>query len=90
MFKDLGRDVLIEGPEPVRIGLCTEDLAMLIALHLADASIPHNVAKDFHDTKPWLDYYYNCLREKVEGYSYEMFIRDYKISVAEHLFFPFA
>jgi transcriptional regulator with XRE-family HTH domain/tetrahydromethanopterin S-methyltransferase subunit G len=88
MFKSLDRDVLIENPEPVRMGLCTEDLAMLIALHLSDASIPHNVAKDFHDTKPWLDYYYKCLCEKVKYYPYETFITDYKISVAENLFFP--
>ena len=88
MFKTLDKDVLIEGPEPVRIGLCTEDLAMLIALHLSDASIPHNVAKDFHDTKPWLNYYYECLCEKIKDYPYEVFMNDYKISVAENMFFP--
>jgi len=87
LFKNM-QNSLINDPEPARIGLCTEDLAMLIALHLADASIPNNVAKDFHDTKPWLDYYYKCLCEKVEGYSHEMFISDYKISVVENLFFP--
>lgn len=88
MFKTLNKNVLIEGPEPARMGMCTEDLAMLIALHLSDASIPHNVAKDFHDTKPWLDYYYKCLCEKVKDYPYEMFMSDYKISVAENMFFP--
>jgi transcriptional regulator with XRE-family HTH domain/tetrahydromethanopterin S-methyltransferase subunit G len=88
MFRDSNRAALISEPEPARIGLCTEDLAMLIALHLADASLPHNVAKDFHDTVPWLDFYYKCLCKKVKGYSYKMFMNDYKISVAENLFFP--
>ena len=88
MFRALDRDVLIEGPEPVRMGLCTEDLAMLVALHLSDASIPNNVANDFHDTKPWLDYYYQCLCKMVNDYPYEIFMNDYKISVAENMFFP--
>ena len=88
LFKDLSRKALINEPEPARIGLCTDDLAMLIALHLSDASIPHNIVTDFHDTKPWLDYYYQCLCEKVNDYSYEMFMSDYKISVAENMFFP--
>jgi len=88
LSRTLDKDVLIEGPEPVRMGLCTEDLAMLVALHLSDASIPHNVAKDFHDTKPWLNYYYECLCDKVKNYPYDTFMNDYKISVAENMFFP--
>lgn len=88
LFRNQDKNPLITEPEPARIGLCTEDLAMLIALHLADASIPNNVAKDFNDTQPWLDYYYQCLCEKVKGYTHEMFMNDYKISVAENLFFP--
>lgn len=78
--------VFIE-PQTVRMGLGTEDLAMFIALHIScDSNAPE--AAVFNDTKPLLDYYFECLNEKVKDYSYEMFINDYKLSVAENLFFP--
>jgi transcriptional regulator with XRE-family HTH domain/tetrahydromethanopterin S-methyltransferase subunit G len=88
LFKNLNKAAIIAEPEPARTGLCTDDLAMLIALHLADASIPHNTAKNFHNTQPWLDFYYQCLCEKTKNYPHEMFMNDYKISVAENMFFP--
>lgn len=58
--------------------LCTEDLAMLIALH---------IEPDKKYALPLLDYYYSRLRERVVGYPYETFLEDYKISVAENMFF---
>lgn len=64
--------------EAVRIGLCTEDLAMFLALH---------VEPNYKKVKPLLDHYYNNLCEKVKKYSYENFIEDYKISVMENMFF---
>ena len=65
--------------EAVRAGLCTEDLAMLMALH---------IAPDKERSKPLLDYYYQRLCENVKGYSYEMFMDDYRISIAEAMFYP--
>lgn len=64
--------------EAVRIGLCTEDLAMLLALH---------IEPDKKYAKPLIDYYYNCLCENIKEYSYETFVNDYKISIMENMFF---
>ncbi|GHU35926.1 hypothetical protein FACS1894105_05430 [Clostridia bacterium] len=71
--------VKFKGLQAVRTGLCTEDLAMLIALH---------IEPDKQKALPLLDFYYKCLCEKVSDYPYEIFMRDYKISVTENLFFP--
>lgn len=76
---DEDKRIVFSGLQAVRIGLGTEDLAMLIALH-----IEPNKSK----AKPILDFYYGYLSEKAIGYSYEDFISDYKISIAENLFFP--
>lgn len=65
--------------EAVRVGLCTEDLAMLLALH---------IGPDKESAKPLLNYYHKCLSRTVKGYSYEMFMDDYKISIAESMFYP--
>lgn len=65
--------------EAVRVGLCTEDLSMLLALH---------IEPDLECSKPLLDCYYDCLCQDVEGYSYDMFMDDYRISVAEAMFYP--
>lgn len=65
--------------EAVRIGLCTEDLAMLLALH---------IEPDKKYAKPLIDYYYHCLRKNIKEYPYETFINDYKISIMENMFFP--
>lgn len=60
------------------IGLCTEDLAMLLALHMEP---------DRNYAKPLIDYYYNCLIENIKEYPYETFVSDYKISIMENMFF---
>lgn len=65
--------------EAVRVGLCTEDLAMLMALH---------IEPDKKDAQPLLNHYYKCLRRSARRYSYGMFMDDYKIAVAEALFYP--
>jgi len=51
---------------------------MFLALHIEPNKIK---------VKPYLDYYYQCLCEKVKDYSYETFINDYKIAIAENMFF---
>jgi len=76
--KSADRTVKFLDMEAVRMGLCTEDLAMYIALHVSENA----------ETMPLLEYYYQCLSETVKDYSYETFIADYKISVAENMFFP--
>lgn len=78
MSKTNDRTIKFVGLQAVRMGLCTEDLAMLLALHIESDKIC---------AKPLLDYYYQCLCEQVKDYSYEDFINDYKISVAENMFF---
>ena len=70
--------IKFDGLQSVRIGLPTEDLAMLIALH---------IEPDQHKALPLLDEYYRCLCESVKRYPYEMFINDYKIAVMENMFF---
>lgn len=65
--------------EAVRVGLCTEDLSMLLALH---------IEQDKERSKPLLDCYYDCLCRDVGGYSYERFMDDYRISIAEAMFYP--
>lgn len=65
--------------EAVRVGLCTEDLAMLLALH---------IEPDRERAKPLLDHYYESLCRNVKGYSREMFMEDYRIAVAEAMFYP--
>ncbi len=76
--KTKDRAIKFVGLQAVRMGLCTEDLAMLLALH---------IESDKMCAKPLLDYYYQCLCEQVNDYTYEEFINDYKISIAEHMFF---
>lgn len=87
--KSADRQIKFTGFQAVRMGLPTEDLAMLIALHImSDNKVDNIFAKDKKDVLPLLDYYYQCLSEKTKDYSYEMFIKDYKLSIAENLFFP--
>lgn len=76
MSKASDRTIKFIGLQAVRIGLCTEDLAMLLALHIKS-----------DNSKPLLDFYYQSLCEQVKDYSYEEFINDYKISIAENMFF---
>ena len=78
MSKTEDRTVKFVHLQALRVGLGTEDLAMLLALH---------IEPDKKRVKPLLNYYYQCLCEKVKDYPYETFINDYKISVAENMFF---
>lgn len=79
LLKSSGTPVKMIDMEAVRAGLCTEDLAMFMALH---------IGPDKERSKPLLDYYYECLCRNVKGYSYEMFMDDYRISIAEAMFYP--
>jgi Predicted transcriptional regulators len=78
LSKSNDRTVKFIDLEAVRIGLCTEDLAMLLALH---------IEPDKKYAKPLIDYYYQCLCENITEYPYETFISDYKISIMESMFF---
>lgn len=62
----------------MRMGLPTEDLAMLIALHFEP-----NKQKAL----PLLDEYYSCLCQTVKDYPYVTFMNDYKIAIMENMFF---
>lgn len=64
--------------EAVRMGLCTDDLAMLVAYH---------IAPDKKDALPLLDHYYKYLSKKVDEYSYDEFKKDYITSIIENTFF---
>ena len=77
--KSPDRQIKFTGLQALRMGLCTEDLAMLIALHISG---------DKNEITSLLDCYYQYLSNKVSGYSHETFMRDFKLSVAENLFFP--
>lgn len=79
LSKSPGTSVKMIDMEAIRAGLCTEDLAMLMALH---------IEPDKERSKPLLDHYYECLCQNVKGYSYEMFMDDYRISIAEAMFYP--
>ena len=76
--KNDDRTIKFDGFQAVRIGLPTEDLAMLVALHLE----PSKQKAQF-----LLDDYYHCLCDSIKNYSHEMFMNDYKISVMENMFF---
>jgi hypothetical protein len=67
------------GTDNLGLGLCTEDLAMLLALHIEPRKT---------ESLPMLKYYHECLRTTVKDYPFDLFLADYKISVAESLFFP--
>ena len=70
--------VKFDGLQAVRMGLPTEDLAMLIALH---------IEPDKQKAQSLLDFYYYCLCETVMDYSHETFINDYKTAIMENMFF---
>ncbi|MDR1630672.1 MAG: hypothetical protein LBS36_10750 [Oscillospiraceae bacterium] len=76
--KTSDKTVKFDALQVVRMGLPTEDLAMLIALH---------IEPDRQKAQPLLDFYYHCLCECVKDYSCEAFMNDYKISVMENMFF---
>ena len=64
--------------EAVRMGLCTDDLAMLVAYH---------IAPDKKDALPLLDHYYKYLSKKIDEYSYDEFKKDYITSIIGNMFF---
>lgn len=76
--KFAGGIIKFDGLQAVRIGLPTEDLAMLIALH---------IEPDKRKALPLLDEYYRCLSESVKDYTYDTFLNDYKIAIMENMFF---
>ena len=78
LSKSAEKAVKFDGLQAVRMGLPTEDLAMLIALH---------IEPDKQKAQPLLDDYYRYLCETVKGYSRETFITDYKIAIMENMFF---
>ncbi len=78
LSKSTERNVKYFGLQAVRIGVCTEDLAMLLALH---------IEPEKQKVQVLLDYYYQCLCKNIKDYPYETFINDYKISIAENMFF---
>lgn len=73
------RTVKFNNLQAIRIGLCTEDLAMLLALH---------IEPDKKHAQHLIDCYYNRLTQSVKNYSYELFINDFKLSIMETMFFP--
>jgi transcriptional regulator with XRE-family HTH domain len=77
--KSPDREVKLIDLQAVRIGLCTEDLAMLLALH---------IEPDQKLAQPLIDFYYHCLTKRVNNYPYELFISDLKLSIMEAMFFP--
>lgn len=64
--------------EAVRMGLCTEDLAMLLALH---------IEPDKDRALPLLKYYHGCLCETIADYPFELLLSDYQLSIMESMFF---
>lgn len=72
------RTVKFQGLQAVRMGLPTEDLAMLIALHFEPCK---------QKALPLLEQYYRQLCETVKDYPYETFMNDYKIAIMENMFF---
>jgi len=73
-----GKQVKFNHLQAVRMGLPTEDLAMLLALHIA----PEKAS-----AMPMLDEYHTSLCKNVSDYSYELFMSDYKIAIMENMFF---
>ena len=64
--------------QAVRMGLGTEDLAMLLALH---------IEPDKQHALSLLEEYHHCLCENVKDYTLKMLVDDYKISIMENMFF---
>ncbi|MBQ8383134.1 MAG: helix-turn-helix transcriptional regulator [Clostridia bacterium] len=70
--------VKFDGLQAVRIGIPTEDLAMLFALH---------IAPNKEKVLPYLNNYYQILSKQITNYSYQTFMSDYKLSIMENMFF---
>jgi len=78
LSKNPEKNVKFVGLQALRMGLCTEDFAMFLALH---------IEPEKKNADNFLEIYYKKLCEKVKNYSFETFIDDYKISIAENMFF---
>jgi len=65
--------------EAVRMGIGAEDLVMLLALH---------GAPERAKAMPLLERYYERLDGDVRGYSFKALLADYRLALAEGLFFP--
>jgi len=76
--KTFDRSVKFIDMEAVRIGLGTEDLAMLLALH---------IEPDKQKALPLLKEYHENLCKSVTDYSFDTLLEDYKISIMENMFF---
>lgn len=75
--KDKGNVKLID-LEAVRIGLATDDIAMFLALHAAPDG----------DENRYLNQYYSELTKKIDNYSIDEFMKDFKLSIMNTMFHP--
>lgn len=64
--------------EAMRMGVCTDDLVMLAAYH---------IAPNKREAMPLLRHYYAHLAEIACSYGFDEFISDYRISILENMFF---
>ncbi|MEO3945189.1 helix-turn-helix domain-containing protein [Gorillibacterium sp. CAU 1737] len=64
--------------EAVRMGIGTEDLAMLLALH---------IAPNKKQALPLLQVYHNGLCETIKDYPFELLVSDYQLSIMEAMFY---
>ena len=74
-----GRAVKFIDMQAVRMGLGTEDLAMLLALHIEPGK---------KNALPLLEEYHRTLCESVADYPFGMLLEDYNISIMENMLFP--
>ncbi|MCL2106009.1 MAG: phosphotransferase [Oscillospiraceae bacterium] len=65
--------------EAVRMGLAAEDLSMLFGLHIAPEKA---------QAMPLLEHYYERLTKHIKSYAFETLLEDYRVALAESLFFP--
>ncbi len=72
------RSVRMIDYEAMRMGVCTDDLAMLVAYH---------IAPNKRDAMPLLRHYHAHLAKRISGYGFDKFVSDYCISILENMFF---
>lgn len=71
-------DVRFLDMESMRMGLPTDDLVMLLSLHLSPAA----------EADKYLKIYYDELSKTITSYSYKNLLSDYALSVSEVMMFP--
>ena len=76
MLTESGAVVFVD-LEAVRVGIGAEDLVMLLALHAAP-----------EQASPLLERYYRRLGGEARGCSFKTLLADYRLALAEGLFFP--